>query len=103
MLAHRISIFDRMPRFAEACPEGALAHLARFYYDTALSGDAAPLDILLKLVPPSQILFGTDYPYVTPAVVTAETRGFDAYEGFGDARTAVERGNAERLFPRLRV
>jgi predicted TIM-barrel fold metal-dependent hydrolase len=101
MLAHRISIFDRMPRFAQACPEGALAHLARFYYDTALSGHAAPLDILQKFVPPSQILFGTDYPYVTPAVVAAETQGFDHYDGFGAARMDVERGNAERLFPRL--
>ena len=51
-------------------------------------------------MPPSQILFGTDYPYVVPAVVTAETAGFDAYQ-FGNARPAIERGNAEGLFPRL--
>ena len=101
MLAHRIAIFDKMPRFKETCPEGALAHVARFYYDTALSGHRAPLDALTAFVPPSQILFGTDYPYVVPAVVTAETTGFDAYEGFGAARGDVERGNAERLFPRL--
>ena len=100
MLAHRIAIFDKMPRFAEACPEGALAHIARFYYDTALSGHRGPLDALTQFVPPSQILFGTDYPYVVPAVITAETAGFDAYQ-FGNARPAIERGNAEGLFPRL--
>ena len=50
----------------------------------------------------SRILFGTDYPYVSPDVVTGESRSFDAWDGFTDAqRAAVNRGNAETLFPRF--
>jgi len=102
MLAHRISIFDKTTSFRDNYPDGALAHIARFYYDTALSGHHGPLDALRAFVPDSQILFGTDYPYISEDVVARERQGFDAYQGFkGEALQAVERGNAMRLFPRL--
>lgn len=101
MLAHRISIFDKKMKQQENYPEGALAYIRRFYFDTALSGHAAPLDCLRQFAPDTQILFGTDYPYVSAEIATAQTRGFDSYERFGAARPLVERGNAERLFPRF--
>ena len=102
MLAHRISIFDKTTTFRDNYPDGALAHIARFHYDTALSGHHAPLDALRAFVPDSQIMFGTDYPYVSEDVVTRERQGFDAYKGLtGEALKAVERGNALKLFPRL--
>jgi 6-methylsalicylate decarboxylase len=102
MLAHRLSIFDRQTKFKDNYPEGALAHIARFYYDTALSGHHAPLDALRAFVPDSQILFGTDYPYVTPEVAAAETKGFEDYaEQWGDGAAAVERGNAQKLWGRF--
>lgn len=101
-LAHRMAIFDRMTKFAENYPDGAIACLNRFYYDTALSGHAVPLGALKGLVDPSRILFGSDYPYVVEEVVAAETAGLDAYTGFdGTARSMIDRANAERLFPRL--
>ena len=60
------------------------------------------IDALRAFVPDSQILFGTDYPYISEDVVARERQGFDAYQGFkGEALQAVERGNAMRLFPRL--
>ena len=103
MLAHRMSLFDRTTKFRDNYPEGALAHIARFYYDTALSGHKAPLDALRAFVPDSQILFGTDYPYVADEIVAQEVAGFAGYAGFdADARAKVERGNAEALWPRLR-
>ena len=102
MLAHRISIFDKKTKQQNNYPQGALAYIKRFYFDTALCGHRAPLDALTAFVDPSQILFGTDYPYVSAEIATQETRGFDAYEGFdAAARQLVERGNAERLFPRF--
>jgi predicted TIM-barrel fold metal-dependent hydrolase len=102
MLAHRLSVFDKQTKFKDNYPDGALAHIARFYYDTALSGHAAPLDALRAFVPDSQILFGTDYPYVTPEVAAAETAGFDSYRSLvGAARMRVERGNAEILWSRF--
>ena len=103
MLAHRIAMFDKQTKFKDNYPEGALAHIRRFYYDTALSGHPAPLNILREFVPDSQILFGTDYPYVSAEGATDETRGFEAYKGFdATQREMVERGNAERIWGRLK-
>ncbi|MEK9644220.1 MAG: amidohydrolase family protein [Alphaproteobacteria bacterium] len=101
-LAHRLSIFDKQTPFQDNYPEGALALIKRFWFDTALSGAELPLAGLTGVADKSRILFGTDYPYVTEAVAEAETNGFDAWEGFLDAeRAAIDRGNAETLFPRF--
>lgn len=101
-LAHRIGIFDRKTRFSERYPKGARAYMKRFWFDTALSGDAVPLAALQGLADPARILFGTDYPYVSAETVAGETDGFDRHAGLaGAARAAAERGNAEALFPRL--
>ncbi len=101
-LAHRISIFDRMTAKSDNYPDGAIAYMQRFWYDTALSGAAVPMAALRGLVAPSRILFGTDYPYVSEDVVAAETAGFEAHHGLDPAALAlVERGNAEALFPRF--
>ena len=101
-IAHRLAIFDSLTAFIEKYPEGALAHLRRLYYDTALSGDAAMLAAVQGLVDPSKILFGTDNPYVPQSVIAAEVSATDAFAGFDEpARAAMERGNAERLFPRF--
>ena len=42
-----------------------MAELKRFYYDTAQISNAVTLAALAKLVPISQIVYGTDYPYRT--------------------------------------
>jgi len=101
-LAHRMSIFDRMTAKSDNYPDGAIAYMKRFWYDTALSGASVPMAALRGLVAPSRILFGTDYPYISEDVVAAETAGFDAHHGLdGAGLQLVERGNAEALFPRL--
>jgi predicted TIM-barrel fold metal-dependent hydrolase len=102
MLAHRISLFDKKTKHRDNYPQGALAYIKRFYFDTALSGHKAPLDALRAFVPDTQILFGTDFPYISADMATQETSDFDAYEGFTpEQREAVERANALRLFPRF--
>ena len=103
-LAHRIEIFDKMLPQSVNYPKGAKAYMKQFFFDTALSGDPTPLNALNSIVEPSQILFGTDFPYVNEAVVTAETAGFDAFDGFDEsARAQINRSNAEKLFPRLAI
>lgn len=97
-LAHRVAVFDRLTSFRENYPEGALAHVRRFWFDTALSGDPVPLAALREVADPSRILFGSDYPYVDAEVVAAETAGLDSWLA-GDAAAAVARGNAEALLP----
>jgi predicted TIM-barrel fold metal-dependent hydrolase len=101
-LAHRIAIFDKMTPFQDNFPDGAGAYMKRFYYDTALSGADAPLAALLDLVEPTQILFGTDHPYISDDVVAAETAGLDRFAGLdGEGRRLIDRGNADALFPRF--
>ena len=101
-LAHRVSIFDKMTPFRDNYPDGALACIRRFWFDTALSGDDLPLAGLAGVADKSRILFGTDYPYISEDVAEAETRGFDGWQGFTDAEhAAINRTNAEALFPRF--
>ena len=81
-------------------PNSRLHHLRRFYYDTAASTNPVIIEALKRLVLPSQILFGTDFPFVTSAGIAAGLRntGLDAKEMAG-----VDRFNAERLFPQLKA
>ncbi len=83
---------------ASRVPNGVLHELTRFYYDTAWAYTPAALSSLTKLVPVSQIVYGSDYPYrLGPDTVN----GLLAY-GFGEREMqAIGRGNAVRLMPRL--
>ena len=101
-LAHRIAIFDDDMSLRDNYPEGAMAYFKRFWFDTALSGHAVPLAGLTEIADKSRVLFGTDYPYISTDKVTAESHGFDSWDGFtDDERIAVNRGNAETLFPKF--
>lgn len=53
----------RNPKSAALLPHGVEYELKRFYYDTAFASSAAPMAALLKIVPPAQVVLGTDYPY----------------------------------------
>ena len=48
---------------AAKTPEGVMPLLRRFYYDTAQVTHPAPMSALTKVVPTSQIVFGTDFPF----------------------------------------
>lgn len=99
VLAGRIN--DRFPKDrAGQVPDGVLPTLKRLYYEVAHATYAPPLAALMKFVPISQILFGTDYP----AEQMASTVDPLAQFGLSAADLqAINRGNAERLFPRLRA
>ena len=75
------------------------AQLQRFYYDTAQVSNAVTIGALAKLVPVSQIVFGTDYPYRTGA---EHVQGLAANFGAADLK-AIDRENALRILPRLRT
>src|SRR5438552_12964597 len=63
--------FVRLPlinkNLAPRVPNGVEHELKRFYYDTAQASHPYALASLTKLIPISQIVFGTDYPYRTAA------------------------------------
>ncbi len=73
--------------------------LRRFYYDTAQVSNAVTIGALAKLVPVSQIVFGTDYPYRTGA---EHVKGLAANFNAGELK-AIDRENALRILPRLRT
>jgi predicted TIM-barrel fold metal-dependent hydrolase len=77
-----------------------LHHLRRFYYDTAASTNPVIIEALKRMVGSSQILFGTDFPFVTASAIAAGMRntGLTAQEMAG-----VDRLNAERIYPYLRA
>ncbi|MET7674144.1 amidohydrolase family protein [Streptomyces seoulensis] len=81
--------------------ETILAELRRFYFDIALSANPDTLPTLLAFADPARITFGSDFPYATPDMSAYFTRQLDAYPLDDDQRAAIDRGNAEALFPRL--
>ena len=100
MLAGRINFFHGQAKnVASFAPDGIEAELRRLYYDTANATHPASMAALLKLVPASQVTYGSDYPYVTMNAQLASLRAL----GLGSAElSAIESGNAGRLLPRLR-
>ena len=78
-------------------------YLKRFYYDTAVSGTSYTLRSLQELVEPSQILFGSDYPFLPERAASLMIEGFDNYDGFDkQTRMAIAYENALDLFPRFK-
>jgi predicted TIM-barrel fold metal-dependent hydrolase len=82
-----------MDKFTREIVDG---ELKRFYYDTAQVSNAVTIGALAKLVPISQIVYGTDYPYRTAAEhVKGLAAAFD-----GDDLKAIDRENVLRILPR---
>jgi len=85
---------DSLARAAE--PDSRLYHLRRFYYDTAQSTNPPLLQALKLLVPTSQIVFGTDFPFANGAAQLAGLQqcGLSAAELRG-----IYHDNAVRMMP----
>jgi len=78
-----------------------LAQLQKFYFDIAISGSPTALPGLMALAKPDHVLYATDWPYASDAIVGTFTGMYESYS-FSDAqRASIDRGNAEALFPRL--
>ncbi len=77
-------------------PDSKLHHLRRFYYDTALSANRIQMQALKELVGPSQIVFGSDFPFmpIHDTVDALKKCGFSAEELRG-----ISRDNALRILP----
>jgi 6-methylsalicylate decarboxylase len=79
-----------------ARPNSRLYYLRRFYYDTAQSSNPVQMQALKQVVGTSQIVFGTDYPYVPMAdhVQGLQKCGFTPAELRG-----IDRENIVRAMP----
>jgi len=96
-LIERLVSLSKIPPIAAKLPHGLMHELQRFYYDTAQAANPSALGCLKSVVPVSQIVFGTDYPYRTSLehVEGIARSGFNTQELRG-----IDRDNALRLLPR---
>jgi 6-methylsalicylate decarboxylase len=99
VLAARLEQQMRHPEFAARIPNGIAYELKKLHYEVANSTVSAPaMAAIAALVPPSQLLFGTDFPYVP----MEKTVGGLAALGYApEMLRAINRDNAEKLFPRF--
>lgn len=81
--------------------EGGIARLRRFWFDTALTSSPYALPSLLAFADPARITFGSDWPYATQARSLHFTGLLDEFSLDPTQRQAINRGNAEEIFPRL--
>jgi predicted TIM-barrel fold metal-dependent hydrolase len=87
------------PSVKATVPDGTLAELRRFYYDTAQTANKSAMLALSAIIPTSQIVFGTDFPYRTSI---DHVKGLRDCGVFSEAQLMdIERGNALKLIPRL--
>ena len=99
MAGRMINAAARNPRMLAAIgPNGIETELRKLYYDTANAAYAPTMAALLALVPISQVLFGTDYPYLSVEYNLDNM----AQLGLSAAQLrAIDRDNAARLLPQL--
>jgi predicted TIM-barrel fold metal-dependent hydrolase len=87
------------PNAAETMPNGVLAELRKFYYDTAnFAATPGSLAALRTMAPLSHIVFGTDYPFAKAATDIEDLQRTQMSDA---EREAIDRSNALALLPRL--
>jgi predicted TIM-barrel fold metal-dependent hydrolase len=98
-LMTRFAALATRPDIANRLPNGFLYEVQKLYFDTANFFNPYPWSTLLKLMPVSHILFGTDFPFSSASEVAKGLR--DVGLSPADLQS-IERENALKLFPRLK-
>ncbi len=98
-LMTRFDSLAARPDIAQRLPKGLLYEVQKLFFDTANFFDLYPWPALLKLMPISQILFGTDFPFSSASEVA---KGLSSVGLKAADLRAIERGNAVELFPRFK-
>lgn len=82
--------------------EDFLREYQGFYFDVALASAPVAISGLLAFADPTHVLYGSDFPFCQPNDVEFFTRQLDGIELDLRLHQAINFGNAEALFPRLR-
>jgi 6-methylsalicylate decarboxylase len=102
-MPYLIERFNNLPnsdkRYASFTSEGVVSELRRFHYDTAIITHPAPLSCLTNLVPMTQIVFGSDFPFRSAVV---SVKGLTAFFS-AQKMKVVDSENALRLLPKLKL
>lgn len=98
-LMTRFTSLAARPDIAQRLPRGLLYEVRKLYYDTAFFFGPYGWPTLQKLVPAQQILFGTDFPFMSASEVakSLSEAGIQAKD-----LQSIERENGLKLFPRLK-
>ncbi len=104
LLIHRIAGFTDWDavgpeRLRTLFPNGIEAEFRKLYFEGAQAYSPVNMDALMKLVPASHILFGTDYDRFP---IAHSIRLFEALRLPANVRRGIERENALALLPRWR-
>lgn len=94
----QVQIVNSPPYKGKFTRAGIDAELQRFYYDTAQISNAVTIEALVKLVPLTQVVFGSDFPYRTSLEHVQGLAKIFA----GEQLMAIDRGNAARILPAWR-
>ena len=93
---------DHKPEFSKRVPEGIVPYLDKFYFDTAIAGSRAAMLALNEVALPTNIMFGSDWPYIDKHMVSQQNETLKSADLFpGQRYDQMERENAMRLFPRF--
>jgi 6-methylsalicylate decarboxylase len=90
--------FNRTEGKNDKIPNGVFYELKRLYYECAHATYPMPMAALRAFAPPTQFLFGTDFP-IEPTESTVQN--FPGLRLPADIQHALDRANAERLWPRF--
>ena len=97
-LIERMVSLSKVPAVARNLPHGLMHELKRFYYDTAQAANPSALGCLKSVVPVSQVVFGTDYPYRQSI---EHVEGIARCDFSAEERRMIDRDNALRILPKL--
>jgi predicted TIM-barrel fold metal-dependent hydrolase len=103
-LAWRLSVSpqigtSKLPKWS---PEKVREGIRKFWFDTALSPGPEVMGALRQVADPGRIVFGSDWPYVSAAVVAEEVKSLCAPGLLSEAeRQAIDRDNAAAILPRF--
>ena len=103
-LAERIGLWARIkkddPKWVARVPNGVDYELRRLYFDIAQVSNPVSMAALLKFVPATQLMFGSDFPFIP---IDRCHREFDRIRAMLSSEEAqmIQSGTAKRLFPRL--
>jgi len=91
-------IREQVVRKDPRMPDGVEPVVRKYFYEIAQGNEPGQLAALLKMVPVSQLMFGSDFPYREAA---AAAEGLAAYPFDAAQRAAIDHETALKLLPRL--
>jgi 6-methylsalicylate decarboxylase len=100
MFAGRFNRLLQTTDLSKVAPDGINVEFRKLYYETANANSPPTMAALLKFAPLSQVMFGSDHPYVSDTDNISDLKSC----GLSQAQmNAVLYENAERLIPALRA